>query len=334
MSNVNHTCDPSKSGDSLVLSCGWKVPSDPKRGHSPPPGDPRTSRQRKKRLVQVPMVKNIQTTLWFDASNPNNVVLENDPFNGTPRVKEVLGHSSDSPNASLTQSNFGNRPLYGSQILQGLNAINIGVNESLKVLEGLNFSLTGTKLTVLVVGKYLGTTEFGAFWALTKDAEPQPSIALTPGVSTFDSKVKYSNVRDGEDVYQNFSPVNPNNSPGAKIHAVTLFPDGKFEINTNGKMMESTNNPSDPFPRSFEAAPLNTFYLGVDGSLDGASMLSHIGEVIVLPSDNKMERQAMEGYLAWKWGLVGDLPPSHPYKTTKVVYDRRNLDLEGPGETN
>lgn len=328
MSNVKYTCDPTKSGDSLVLSCGWRLPADPKRGHSPPPGDPRTSRQRKKRLTQPPMVKNIKTTLWFDASNPNNITLEND-FSGTPRVTEVKDNSSES-SADLIREELFQRPLYGIGILQGLNAINIGVGESLIVRE--NFSLTGTKLTVLVVGNYLGNTEFGGFWALSKDDNPQPSIALTPGPTTFDSVVKYSNIRDGEDVYQRYSPVSPDNSPGAKIHAVTLFADGKFEINTNGKMMEATNDPSDPVPRSFEASALNTFYVGVDAVIDGASMLSHIGEVIVLPSDNKMERQAMEGYLAWKWGLVGDLPENHPYKTTKVVYDRRNLDLDGPGE--
>ena len=26
------------------------------------------------------------------------------------------------------------------------------------------------------------------------------------------------------------------------------------------------------------------------------------------------QRQAMEGYLAWKWGLVSGLPSTHPYK--------------------
>jgi hypothetical protein len=41
----------------------------------------------------------------------------------------------------------------------------------------------------------------------------------------------------------------------------------------------------------------------------------HIGEVLiysgVLPTS---QRQAVEGYLANKWGLVGNLPASHPYK--------------------
>lgn len=31
---------------------------------------------------------------------------------------------------------------------------------------------------------------------------------------------------------------------------------------------------------------------------------------------NTTQRQQMEGYLAWKWGLVGELPATHPYKYT------------------
>jgi hypothetical protein len=33
-----------------------------------------------------------------------------------------------------------------------------------------------------------------------------------------------------------------------------------------------------------------------------------------LPSTT--DRQKLEGYLAWKWGLEADLPVDHPYKTT------------------
>jgi hypothetical protein len=30
------------------------------------------------------------------------------------------------------------------------------------------------------------------------------------------------------------------------------------------------------------------------------------------------QRRAIEAYLAWKWGLVGNLSNNHPYKTTPV----------------
>ena len=31
------------------------------------------------------------------------------------------------------------------------------------------------------------------------------------------------------------------------------------------------------------------------------------------------ERQQLEGYLAWKWGMVTNLPANHPYKTTPII---------------
>ena len=40
-----------------------------------------------------------------------------------------------------------------------------------------------------------------------------------------------------------------------------------------------------------------------------------IGEIIVLDEPTEANRQRIEGYLAWKWGLTGNLPDAHPYKT-------------------
>ena len=40
-----------------------------------------------------------------------------------------------------------------------------------------------------------------------------------------------------------------------------------------------------------------------------------INEVIFLSNTTSAQRQQVEGYLAWKWGLTANLPVSHPYKT-------------------
>jgi hypothetical protein len=40
-----------------------------------------------------------------------------------------------------------------------------------------------------------------------------------------------------------------------------------------------------------------------------------IGEIIIVGSVlSDTDRQKMEGYLAWKWGLAANLPATHPYK--------------------
>ena len=41
-----------------------------------------------------------------------------------------------------------------------------------------------------------------------------------------------------------------------------------------------------------------------------------MAEFIITPSQlSTVDRQRVQGYLAWKWGLVSNLPAGHPYKT-------------------
>jgi hypothetical protein len=47
----------------------------------------------------------------------------------------------------------------------------------------------------------------------------------------------------------------------------------------------------------------------------------NIGEVIIYNRTlTTSERQQVEGYLAWKWGIQVNLPISHPYKNTSAVF--------------
>lgn len=48
----------------------------------------------------------------------------------------------------------------------------------------------------------------------------------------------------------------------------------------------------------------------------GSYMIGDIAEIaFVNAKDSTTDRQKMEGYMAWKWGLEGDLPAGHPYKS-------------------
>jgi hypothetical protein len=55
--------------------------------------------------------------------------------------------------------------------------------------------------------------------------------------------------------------------------------------------------------------------LGADTFETGRYLTGNIAEVIILPSNViTSDRQKLEGYLAWKWGLESSLPAGHPYK--------------------
>jgi len=62
-----------------------------------------------------------------------------------------------------------------------------------------------------------------------------------------------------------------------------------------------------------------TLVIGGSSTDDGATlqnpMLGFIAEIIVVNAAlSELQRQRLEGYLAWKWGLVASLPSNHPYK--------------------
>jgi hypothetical protein len=48
---------------------------------------------------------------------------------------------------------------------------------------------------------------------------------------------------------------------------------------------------------------------------EASSIEGYIAEVVSF-SDNS-QQQIVEGYLAWKWGLVANLPAGHPYKNNR-----------------
>ena len=56
--------------------------------------------------------------------------------------------------------------------------------------------------------------------------------------------------------------------------------------------------------------------IGTDASIrDSRTINGLIAEVVILEAAaSTANRQKLEGYLAWKWGLVVNLPADHPYK--------------------
>ncbi len=55
-------------------------------------------------------------------------------------------------------------------------------------------------------------------------------------------------------------------------------------------------------------------------AISGGAFRGYIGEVITYPSGlSGIDRQRVEGYLAWKWGIQNNLPNNQPYKTAPPI---------------
>jgi hypothetical protein len=68
---------------------------------------------------------------------------------------------------------------------------------------------------------------------------------------------------------------------------------------------------------SFTGTSLNA---SLRWAISGGAFKGYIGELVTYPSVlSTTDRQKVEGYLAWKWGLQGSLPAGHPYKLSPPV---------------
>jgi hypothetical protein len=73
------------------------------------------------------------------------------------------------------------------------------------------------------------------------------------------------------------------------------------------------------FNGSFGSSSSITGTINIDEiflSYTANQMNGQFGETVIIPSSDEDLGQKIESYLAWKWGLVSDLPSDHPYKTS------------------
>ena len=106
---------------------------------------------------------------------------------------------------------------------------------------------------------------------------------------------------------------------------------GIYATQSNGAVFQSinlSNIAADLWENGTAIATANTGALNCSNGITVGSAFTptpsstfqgHIAELLVFSRNLSVtERQRIEGYLAWKWGLQGKLPSTHPYKTLKL----------------
>jgi len=81
-------------------------------------------------------------------------------------------------------------------------------------------------------------------------------------------------------------------------------------VSGTGELDNPETGPSQGATLAYDATYLA---LGEGGSGEGLTGL--IGEIVIFDEFDLTTRRKTEGYLAHKWGLSGDLPSGHPYKS-------------------
>lgn len=100
-------------------------------------------------------------------------------------------------------------------------------------------------------------------------------------------------------------------------HVLDYVGDGGLATNEASGWVDGDGAGTRPFNSNtagvnFSAHPI---YIGGRGAASFFTQMD-MGELLVFDRAlSQAEREAVEGYLTWKWGLVANLPGSHPYKS-------------------
>jgi hypothetical protein len=228
----------------------------------------------------------LTTTLWLDAADLNTLTLVS---GGVSEWRDKSGN-----NRHASQATASARPSYEPNRL-----VFDGTSDFLRINEAFLNSLQAPVLIAAVArindydygGIITSNTEStegrrGLIMDLDKWNYGASGLAITGGVVNMTTK-PYT-VLTAESV------TNSN-------HA--LYYNGNTQV---------TSTVTSTFPTAATAVDIGKYRVN-DGNF-GAMTLQEI--IVIANYNTNVVRQQIEGYLAWKWGLQGDLPSGHPYKNT------------------
>lgn len=120
--------------------------------------------------------------------------------------------------------------------------------------------------------------------------------------------VGWNNIESLYKFYQYGSGESKNNSAGNNANIILIG----TRLSSIMSCFVNGNNPSYTASNTYSNA--NTIiYIGGGGTI--FTFAGQVCETILyVGTTTTQQRQQVEGYLAWKWGLVGSLPSNHPYK--------------------
>ncbi len=262
--------------------------------------------------------------LWLDATDPAATGIP-------PASGAAVTQWRDKSTNRLTGTAV-NSPTYQANIQNGLPVIRFnGTNQYINFGNVLNLGTNG--ITVFMVTKYainagnqVGMVGKASYrgnpgrWAFVYD-----TVAGGPNGVGVDFFIEDTNQSLTGIVFNPATRFNIFTAVNNRTSFNRIYANGTF--GSQQTFTATANNLSNTDPLYVAAYPNNT------GSAPqaGQFMNGDIAEIIVYFSAlSDTQRQQVEGYLAWKWGLLSNLPNGHPYKAQPIVpFPARSVAFNG-----
>ena len=240
---------------------------------------------------------------WFDAADPSTITLNSGNISAWANKGSLGG--------TAAQGTAANQPAYTAAALNGLPVARFdGTNDGLSTG---NVTLGATTLTALIVGTRSVTGSYDCMVGQVNGAASGWGMAFA-STALQDWQIN--------DLYCFGNGFNSAQAPRAIAQtpaaATNLAPHilradlGTTSAVTIDGSAATLRASSTAAFTTVTAQPLN---IGYTGSVDW--LAGDIAEVLVGADLAAADVLRLEGYLAWKWGLQGNLPTSHPYKARR-----------------
>ena len=235
----------------------------------------------------------ISTLLWLDADDAATFTF------GTGTNVAAWADKSGNGNHFIqaTGANQPNRETV-TNIINGLPVVSY-TNTNSDVLQRL--ALAGwpadSSTVITLAGVYRHRATFGAHFDISINTNTNITGLAFPETS-FIIELR----REAQSAFSPAAAITIN----APYQAAFTLKDTKLEIFINGALVGS--NATSGTTRAYTNMRLGMLFQDV------FPLHGEIGEFVVVSGDTDATRELIEGYLAWKWGLEGDLPGGHPYK--------------------
>lgn len=246
----------------------------------------------------------ITTQLWFDASDNATITLGT----GVSQWDDKSGNARH-----VSQATGANQPLHGALTLNGLPVLTYDATDGLrKTTATAGLAQDVGELVIYSVRRFtdLDSNASSPVVLAISDNGPTTGRAATY-CSEADDQERMGGIRtDGQGFQAPATSTATNNA--WSIHVANFnYAAAQAGAYKDGSQVLAPTSFQDAGNTSNTAPATLGVGCWVDGSL---SMKGNIAELIVTHSIDTTERQLIEGYLAWKWGLEGNLPGGHPYE--------------------
>ncbi len=236
----------------------------------------------------------IATALWLDASDSGTITLD-----GSDLVEQWDDKSGNDNH--VTQSNASYKPAVLTDELNGLDVLDL-VNDYLQ-----GTAIDEPAISIFCVGQ-----------ADQAGSGSYCSVFFCQGNAlnfTSSQGIRFDNYSGNRRLGTNAGFLSSSGSSTAWHVRGGIKEAGARSLWVDGTSIASDSQAGD-ITTSASTFTIGRFQNNSSGGVDSSSMDGKVAELIVIPEAvDATTRQLIEGYLAHKWGLEGNLPVDHPYKS-------------------